>query len=119
GPSQPWLRYGLAAAAWAAYLAAAWASQERYEAVLRPLASVPVLATGVLLGWRWGLASSLAGPPALLGIHLAHGQGGSVLDDLNENLFRWIVGVLLGWGSGFMAEQVQAGRQAQGRLNTA
>src|ERR1041385_5930131 len=119
GPRQPWLRYGTVAATWALYLATVWWSHERHEVILRPMASIPVIVTGVLLGWRAGLGTSLAAPPIVMAFHVVHGNGGTLQQDLDENVFRWIVGVLLGWGSGFMAEQVFVGRAAEARLNAA
>src|ERR1044072_3485951 len=115
GPRQPWRASGTVAPTWALYLATVWWSHERHEVILRPMASIPVIVTGVLLGWRAGLGPSLAAPPIVMAFPVVHGNGGTLQQDLDENVFRWIVGVLLGWGSGFMAGRGFVGRARRAR----
>jgi len=110
------LRWAIVLGLWLLYAVAVYANRERSENVLGPATAIPVAATGLLLGWRAGLAAALLSPPMVVGIHMAHGTGESLAQDVGDGAFGWFIGILVGAGSGFIAERAQRESEQAERL---
>ncbi len=101
------------AVAWAFYFVLVVVFRERYVDVLAPLGVLPIVATGLLLGPWLGLGGGALAIAIAVAVR-AQQADVTLAADLQQNWFRWVVGLSLGYGSGALAD----GLRAQRRLAT-
>ncbi|MEA3203434.1 MAG: hypothetical protein QOI63_1109 [Thermoplasmata archaeon] len=101
---------------WLAYLVVLLMDRDGNAEQLAPLGAIPVIASGILLGGRWGAAVTAASIPVTLVIHLAFGARQSLADDFGKAAFGWAVGLAMAWGSGAMADVVRRERRHSAAL---
>lgn len=106
-----WLRLSLVAALWALLFTAVYANGPRHEAILDPLAAIPLLATGLLLGWRAGLGAAVLAPSVIIALRLAQGSGETLTSEVERSFTGWMIALGLGFGSGWMAEGLRRERR--------
>jgi PAS domain S-box-containing protein len=112
---QPWVRWSVSVALWLGYLAVVLLNPAD-EPALAPIAAIPVIASGILLGPTWGVGLVLASIPATVAIHLGTSPGETLAHDAQENAFGWAIGACVAWGSGFMAGLVRRERRTSAAL---
>jgi len=109
GPKSLAVRAAVLALLWVPYVAAMVASRDRFDAILGPVVTLPLVATGVLVGWRGGLAVWIA-------YVLTHMLWESPAHILGDESLALLVGLALLVATGWAAETVQAERRQAAAL---
>jgi PAS domain S-box-containing protein len=109
------LSWPAAVGLWIAYLALVALTRDTGQA-LAPLAAIPLIASGILLGRRWGTALTAAATAVNYALHLSFGAGDTMAGDLAGTASNSAIGLALAWGAGFMTELVGRERRASAAL---